>query len=1265
MRRRWARRLSLLLAFFMLTGSVAYGMGLPGEVPETGGLKLEEETLPETEPLPATDAEEGSADETGREPLPADPSEADLSSGPEEPGETSWAEGSAEEILQLELDHYESAQNRPLASNAASRSVQNVIVFLRFQDTGEYITGQKVANAEKTFNEDENSLKKYMDRISYGRYQVSTAFFPQNGDGSYYSVEISHPSDYFKRQYTKEDGTVSEGYTSGTQRSDRELELVTEAMQAVCAQLEASGLSLDTDGDGIIDSISFVIPVYGMGGIENIEHGDLLWPHKIDSWIEVPVNGLHVRTYTMLNRGSENIGIFGAVKRSSQTMIHEYLHSLGLPDLYRVGDLNAKPVGPWDIMEGGGSEPPNLSAYYQREVLGYGTSLSVLTETKKNITLPAAQYADPSESYAVIVRSPRRNDASFVIENRPVDSGNEDQKNSGLLIYRINESGNGPSAWDGNAAGPPDFIYVFRPGESDFNAADGEIGYATLSEDNAKGFTSLGKALGTENQGYDNGILYFADGANSGIIVDQIRKNGDGSITFDLTVPEALSGKGTESEPYEIRTAGDLAAIGAARSGEWYRLMNDLDLSGQDFPVISRFQGILDGNGKTIRNLTVNGEFGAGLVDQLAAGGVLRDLVFVNPEIHAGNGYAGIVAESYGELSGIVVEGGTISSGSRAGGLVGYLLNQGSIQGCRTSADVTAAEAGGLCSYVQEAEIRDSFASGKVSGLSETSVLGGVFSNLVDVSDHKMVFSQVYWDLDATGQALSGREWTASSGKIFPGTTGIRIKATALEQTGDSGFASVEKTGDLPIPAGVWESTDSGVLSADPSSGAIKAQGAGTAALCYTFSLGTVKCSVKQDFSITHSHIPLTGITLNKSSLSLTEGDQATLTVSYQPENTTDSRTVSWSSSNPSVAAVSNGTVTARNAGTAVITAKVSEKTASCTVTVRKKSVPLSGIALDKSSLSLTEGDQATLTVSYQPENTTDSRTVSWSSSNPSVAAVSNGTVTARNAGTAVITAKTQSKSAACRVEVKAPDPVGDFVTRLYELVLGRTPDKNGWLSWKNLLLTRQQSGTGVAFGFIFSQEYQRKNTADADYVEMLYQTILGRSSDASGKAFWLERISQGMSRYGIFAGFSNSREFREICGRYGIDAGTYTSPEAVDQRPEVTAFVSRMYTVCLGRRFDKTGLYDWTSRLIAQEMGGGELAKGFFFSREFVEKGHSDQTYVTLLYRTMLNREPDSAGLRDWCSRLASGSSREFVFDGFLYSREFTKLCQDYGIER
>ena len=1181
MRRRWARRLSLLLAVLMLTGSVAYGMELPGEVPETGGLKLEEETLPETEPFPATDAEESSADETGRETLPADPSEADLSSGPEEPEETSWAEGSAEEILQLELDHYESVQNRPLASNAASRSVQNVIVFLRFQDTGEYITGQKVANAEKTFNEDENSLKKYMDRISYGRYQVSTTFFPQNGDGSYYSVEISHPSDYFKRQYTKEDGTVSEGYTSGTQRSDRELELVTEAMQAVCAQLEASGLSLDTDGDGIIDSISFVIPVYGMGGIENIEHGDLLWPHKIDSWIEVPVNGLHVRTYTMLNRGSENIGIFGAVKRSSQTMIHEYLHSLGLPDLYRVGDLNAKPVGPWDIMEGGGSEPPNLSAYYQREVLGYGTSLSVLTETKKKITLPAAQYADPSESYAVIVRSPRRNDASFVIENRPVDSGNEDQKNSGLLIYRINESGNGPSAWDGNAAGPPDFIYVFRPGESDFNAADGEIGYATLSEDNAKGFTSLGKALGTENQGYDNGILYFADGANSGIIVDQIRKNGDGSITFDLTVPEALSGKGTESEPYEIRTAGDLAAIGASRSGEWYRLMNDLDLSGQDFPVISRFQGILDGNGKTIRNLTVNGKFGAGLVDQLAAGGVLRDLVFVNPEIHAGNGYAGIVAESYGELSGIVVEGGTISSGSRAGGLVGYLLNQGSIQGCRTSADVTAAEAGGLCSYVQEAEIRDSFASGKVSGLSETSVLGGVFSNLVDVSDHKMVFSQVYWDLNATGQALSGREWTASSGKIFPGTTGIRIKATALEQTGDSGFASVEKTGDLPIPAGVWESTDSGVLSADPSSGAIKAQGAGTAALCYTFSLGTVKCSVKQDFSITHSHIPLTGITLNKSSLSLTEGDQATLTVSYQPENTTDSRTVSWSSSNPSVAAVSNGTVTARKAGTAVITAK------------------------------------------------------------------------------------TQSKSAACRVEVKAPDPVGDFVTRLYELVLGRTPDKNGWLFWKNLLLTRQQSGTGVAFGFIFSQEYQRKNTADAGYVEMLYQTILGRSFDASGKAFWLERISQGMSRYGIFAGFSNSREFREICGRYGIDAGTYTSPEAVDQRPEVTAFVSRMYTVCLGRRFDKTGLYDWTSRLIAQEMGGGELAKGFFFSREFVEKGHSDQTYVTLLYRTMLNREPDSAGLQDWCSRLASGSSRESVFNGFLYSREFTKLCQDYGIER
>ena len=140
------------------------------------------------------------------------------------------------------------------------------------------------------------------------------------------------------------------------------------------------------------------------------------------------------------------------------------------------------------------------------------------------------------------------------------------------------------------------------------------------------------------------------------------------------------------------------------------------------------------------------------------------------------------------------------------------------------------------------------------------------------------------------------------------------------------------------------------------------------------------------------------------------------------PYDTTYSKNVSWSSSNEAVATVSaDGTVTAKSAGTAIITA-TSENgmTASCTITVEKKFIPITEVYLDKSSATLTEGDTATLTATVLPENTTYSKDVSWSSSNVAVATVDlMGKVTAKSAGTAVITATSENgKTASCTVTV-------------------------------------------------------------------------------------------------------------------------------------------------------------------------------------------------------------------------------------------------------
>ena len=170
--------------------------------------------------------------------------------------------------------------------------------------------------------------------------------------------------------------------------------------------------------------------------------------------------------------------------------------------------------------------------------------------------------------------------------------------------------------------------------------------------------------------------------------------------------------------------------------------------------------------------------------------------------------------------------------------------------------------------------------------------------------------------------------------------------------------------------------------------------------------------------------VALKSISLNKNNLSLTEGDKSMLTVTYNPKNTTVSKAVSWTSSNTKVATVKNGTVLAKGAGTATITAMVNGKKATCAVTVKKKEIPLQSISLNNTSLKLEKGQTDTLKVTYSPSNTTDNKDITWTSSDETIATVKNGVVTAVSDGTATITAAVGKKSASCKIKVYTPVPL-------------------------------------------------------------------------------------------------------------------------------------------------------------------------------------------------------------------------------------------------
>ena len=187
----------------------------------------------------------------------------------------------------------------------------------------------------------------------------------------------------------------------------------------------------------------------------------------------------------------------------------------------------------------------------------------------------------------------------------------------------------------------------------------------------------------------------------------------------------------------------------------------------------------------------------------------------------------------------------------------------------------------------------------------------------------------------------------------------------------------------------------------------------------------------------TKTTVAVKSVTLDQTTLTKAVGDDAvTLTATVDPSDASD-KTVTWKSSDASIAAVdANGKVTFGAAGTATITATATngtedtadDKTATCEVTISAKKVNVESVKLDQPTLTATVGDAAvTLTATVTPDDATD-KTVKWTSSNESVATVADGVVTFVAAGTATITATAPNgtddtaddKTAKCAVTVNA-----------------------------------------------------------------------------------------------------------------------------------------------------------------------------------------------------------------------------------------------------
>ena len=191
-----------------------------------------------------------------------------------------------------------------------------------------------------------------------------------------------------------------------------------------------------------------------------------------------------------------------------------------------------------------------------------------------------------------------------------------------------------------------------------------------------------------------------------------------------------------------------------------------------------------------------------------------------------------------------------------------------------------------------------------------------------------------------------------------------------------------------------------------------------------------VNCNIQQPIPV--ESVTISGNGVSDGKLSLKVGASAQLTATVKPDNATN-KTVSWDSSDNSVAKVSDGKVTALKAGTATITATAGDISSLITVTVADVPVPVtsvsvSGDGVSGGKLSLKSGASVQLTATVKPDNATD-RKVTWTSSDSSVANVmGTGVVTAGSkAGKATVTATAGGKSASVEVTVEAQDPYAEL----------------------------------------------------------------------------------------------------------------------------------------------------------------------------------------------------------------------------------------------
>ena len=396
---------------------------------------------------------------------------------------------------------------KPVQAEAATQ-VDNLVLMVNFSDDGENTFQTNFSRYQEMYtgpaSEPNRSVSRYISTISDRQVTVNT-YFPQVVNNVFQPITI-------------------QGSASAYPDASDGAQFV---QQVITAAQNTSGLSfplkLDSmHGNGYIDNLTIIVQVdgdktSGAFGSRKADWGDN----------QTLLYGWHVGAYNVLPTSMLRLGT--TYDQGYALASHEFLHTLGAPDLYRTAGEAGDPVGRWwDLMAG-----PNFTASYPlaytRSKLGW-----MEIETLKDsgtYTLWPAEGASGTRAY--ILKTSRSDSEFFVVEYRkkPEKENRQDYDyyipESGLIVYRVNNAVDYHTNKEGN-----NYIYVFRKDTTDPAKAQEEASQATVGGQYRK---SLGSS--DLNAHYTSDTIFYSDGSNSGIVIDNVVTKEDGSVSFDVEFP--------------------------------------------------------------------------------------------------------------------------------------------------------------------------------------------------------------------------------------------------------------------------------------------------------------------------------------------------------------------------------------------------------------------------------------------------------------------------------------------------------------------------------------------------------------------------------------------------------------------------------------------------------------------------------------------------------------------------------------------------------